>query len=81
MGTAEFESVLVSVDAVAEAGVVGFPHPIKGQGVYAHIVAQPGVDGRSMSGVNQTLRRAVALMRRWTSINLCRVFPKPARAK
>jgi len=43
MGTAEFESALVSVDEVAEAGVVGFPHPIKGQGVYAYIVAQPGV--------------------------------------
>ena len=42
MGTAEFESALVSVDAVAEAGVVGFPHPIKGQGVYAYIVLQPG---------------------------------------
>jgi len=42
MGTAEFESVLVSVEAVAEAGVVGFPHPIKGQGVYAYIVLQPG---------------------------------------
>jgi acetyl-CoA synthetase len=42
MGTAEFEACLVSVDAVAEAGVVGFPHPIKGQGVYAFIVLQPG---------------------------------------
>ncbi|MEZ4472450.1 MAG: acetate--CoA ligase [bacterium] len=42
LGTAEFESALVSVDAVAEAGVVGYPHPIKGQGVYAYIVLQPG---------------------------------------
>lgn len=42
MGTAEFESALVSVDAVAEAGVVGFPHALKGQGVYAYIVLQPG---------------------------------------
>jgi len=42
MGTAEFESALVSVDAVAEAAVVGFPHPVRGQGVYAYIVLQPG---------------------------------------
>jgi len=42
LGTAEFEAALVSVDEVAEAGVVGFPHPIKGQGVYAYIVLQPG---------------------------------------
>lgn len=41
MGTAEFESVLVSHKAVAEAGVVGFPHPIKGSGVYAYVVIQP----------------------------------------
>ena len=41
MGTAEFEAALVSDEAVAEAGVVGFPHPIKGQGVYAYIVLQP----------------------------------------
>jgi len=44
MGTAEFESALVSIDAVAEAGVVGYPHPIKGQGVYAYIVLQPGYE-------------------------------------
>ncbi len=42
MGTAEFEAALVHCDAVAEAAVVGFPHPIKGQGVYAYIVPQPG---------------------------------------
>ena len=42
MGTAEFESVLVSHDSVAEAGVVGFPHPIKGSGVYSYIVLQSG---------------------------------------
>jgi acetyl-CoA synthetase len=41
MGTAEFEAALVSVEAVAEAAVVGFPHAIKGQGVYAYIVLQP----------------------------------------
>ena len=38
MGTAEFESVLVESDDVSEAGVVGFPHEIKGQGVQAFIV-------------------------------------------
>ncbi len=42
MGTAEFEAALVSIDAVAEAGVVGFPHAIKGQGVYAYVVMQAG---------------------------------------
>lgn len=37
MGTAEIESALVSHDAVSEAAVVGFPHEIKGQGIYAYV--------------------------------------------
>ncbi len=41
MGTAEFESALVNVDEVAEAAVVGYPHDIKGQGVYVYAVLQP----------------------------------------
>ena len=44
MGTAEFESALVNVDEVAEAAVIGFPHPIKGQGVYVYAVLQPGFE-------------------------------------
>ncbi len=37
MGTAEIESALVSHDKVAEAAVVGYPHNIKGQGIYAYV--------------------------------------------
>jgi acetyl-CoA synthetase len=61
MGTAEFESALVSHESVAEAGVVGYPHPIKGQGVYAYIVLQPGVTGSDALSkeLNLTLRRLI----------------------
>ena len=38
MGTAEVESALVSHPSVAEAAVVGFPHDIKGQGIYAYVI-------------------------------------------
>ncbi|WP_333590644.1 acetate--CoA ligase [Brevundimonas sp.] len=44
MGTAEVESALVSHDAVAEAAVVGFPHDIKGQGIYAYVTLKAGVE-------------------------------------
>ncbi len=37
LGTAEVESALVAHQAVAEAAVVGYPHPIKGQGIYAYV--------------------------------------------
>ena len=43
MGTAEVESALVLHDAVAEAAVVGFPHDIKGQGIYAYVTLMSGV--------------------------------------
>ena len=42
MGTAEVESALVSHPAVAEAAVVGFPHDIKGQGIYAYVTLKIG---------------------------------------
>ncbi|MFC5372335.1 acetate--CoA ligase [Brevundimonas faecalis] len=44
MGTAEVESALVLHDDVAEAAVVGFPHDIKGQGIYAYVTLNKGVE-------------------------------------
>ena len=42
MGTAEVESALVSHSQVAEAAVVGYPHDIKGQGIYAYVTLMEG---------------------------------------
>jgi acetyl-CoA synthetase len=42
MGTAEVESALVLHDKVAEAAVVGFPHDIKGQGIYCYVTLNVG---------------------------------------
>ena len=44
MGTAEVESALVAHPSVAEAAVVGFPHDIKGQGIYAYVTLIGGVE-------------------------------------
>ncbi|WP_372874607.1 acetate--CoA ligase [Pseudomonas sp.] len=44
IGTAEVESALVLHDAVAEAAVVGYPHDIKGQGIYAFVTPMNGVE-------------------------------------
>lgn len=43
LGTAEIESALVAHEAVAEAAVVGYPHDIKGQGIYVYITPNDGV--------------------------------------
>lgn len=45
MGTAEIESALVAHKHVAEAAVVGYPHEIKGQGIYAFVSLNVGIDG------------------------------------
>ena len=45
LGTMEIESALVSHEQVAEAAVVGMPHPIKGQAIYAFVTPMTGVEG------------------------------------
>ena len=44
MGTAEIESALVAHPKVAEAAVVGYPHDLKGQGIYAYVTLNAGID-------------------------------------
>ncbi len=54
LGTAEVESALVAHRAVAEAAVVGFPHEIKGQGIYAYVLLTPEyetLDGEELVGI------------------------------
>lgn len=45
MGTAEVESALVSHDKVSEAAVVGYPHDLKGQGIYCYVTLMAGEEG------------------------------------
>ncbi|MFH2066543.1 MAG: acetate--CoA ligase [Pseudomonadota bacterium] len=44
MGTAEIESAIVSFPLAAEAAVIGYPHTIKGQGIYAYVTLNAGVE-------------------------------------
>jgi acetyl-CoA synthetase len=44
MGTAEVESALVAHAAVSEAAVVGYPHDLKGQGIYAYVTVMEGIE-------------------------------------
>ena len=54
IGTAEVESALVLHDQVAEAAVVGFPHDIKGEGIYAFVTLMQGVN-ENLDGIKQAL--------------------------
>ncbi|MAS74005.1 MAG: acetate--CoA ligase [Rhodospirillaceae bacterium] len=57
MGTAEIESALVAHPRVAESAVVGYPHDIKGQGIYAYVTLVEGVEASD---------ELVAELRQWT---------------
>ena len=59
MGTAEVESALVAHAAVAEAAVVGFPHEIKGTGIYAYVLVTPEYQDHDPEELVQALRRQV----------------------
>ncbi len=54
IGTAEVESALVSYPKVSEAAVVGYPHDIKGQALYAYVTLKEGVEvsGRHQKRIN-----------------------------
>ncbi len=58
LGTAEIESALVLHDKVAEAAVVGYPHELTGQGIYAYVTLMAG-----MEGSDELKKELVALVR------------------
>jgi acetyl-CoA synthetase len=61
MGTAEVESALVAHAAVAEAAVVGYPHDIKGQGIYAYVTLKAGIQASDalLGELKQTVRKEI----------------------
>jgi len=56
LGTAEIESAFVEHELVSEAAVVGYPHDIKGQGIYAYVTTNTGVE------VNDDLKKELTLL-------------------
>lgn len=56
MGTAEIESALVAHPSVAEAAVVGYPHDIKGQGIYVYVSMMAGADASDSNALIAELK-------------------------
>ena len=59
MGTAEVESALVAHEAVAEAAVVGFPHEIKGTGIFAYVIITPDFERADKGELAGALKQQV----------------------
>jgi acetyl-CoA synthetase len=85
LGTAEVESALVAHEAVAEAAVVGFPHPIKGTGVYAYVTLtadQARADREEMAGVlKQQVRQVIGSFAAPDVIQIAPGLPKTRSGK
>ncbi len=83
MGTAEFEAALVSAEEIAEAAVVGYPHPVKGQGVYAYVVAQNDVPQQAIDAkaLNAICREQIGAHAKVDTFQLVPGLPKTRSGK
>ncbi len=83
MGTAEVESALVLHDAVAEAAVVGYPHDIKGQGIYAYVTLMQGAQGTEalLTELNDLVRKEIGAIAKPDVIQWAPGLPKTRSGK
>ena len=84
MGTAEVESALVLHEAVAEAAVVGFPHPIKGEGIYAYVTPMAGANDDPETLTNELVelvRKEIGPIAKPDVIQLAPGLPKTRSGK
>ncbi len=83
MGTAEVESALVAHAAVAEAAVVGFPHEVKGQGIYAYVTLIAGVEATEelRSELRQCVRDEIGPIATPDAIQWAPALPKTRSGK
>ena len=85
LGTAEIESALVAHEAVAEAAVVGYPHSIKGQGIYAYVILNndyAGAKGAELQGaLKEQVRTAIGGFAAPDIIHIAPGLPKTRSGK
>ncbi len=83
LGTAEIESALVSHEAVAEAAVVGYPHEVKGEGIYAYVVLRDGY--KESSNLEESLishvRKVIGPIAKPDKIHFAPSLPKTRSGK
>ena len=84
LGTAEVESALVLHEAVAEAAVVGFPHPVKGEGIYAFVTPMAGAstdDAALIDALTEQVRTEIGPIAKPDAIQLAPGLPKTRSGK
>jgi acetyl-CoA synthetase len=84
LGTAEIESALVAHQAVAEAAVVGFPHEVKGVGIYAYVLCNPDhgyTEQELVSVLREEVRDAIGPIAAPDTIHIVSGLPKTRSGK
>jgi len=83
MGTAEVESALIEHPAVCESAVVGFPHPIKGEGIYAYVTLTEGFSGSDQlkNELLETVKNSIGAIAKPDFIQWAPALPKTRSGK
>jgi acetyl-CoA synthetase len=83
LGTAEIENAINEHDAIAESAVVGFPHDIKGQGIYAYVTLMEGIapSDEIKSGIVATVRKIIGPIATPDAIQWAPGLPKTRSGK
>ena len=83
MGTADVESALVAHEHVAEAAVVGFPHDIKGQGIYAYVTLIAGIElsDALLAEIRASVRTTIGPIATPDHIHITPALPKTRSGK
>jgi len=84
IGTAEVEDAINEHEDIVESAVVGYPHDIKGQGIYAYVICHPGVDKNSdelSSSLNEIINKMIGPIAKPDKIQVVSGLPKTRSGK
>jgi acetyl-CoA synthetase len=83
LGTAEIEGAIGAYDEVAEAAIVGYPHDIKGEGIYAFVTLMTGISEseKTLSGIKQKVRQIIGPHATPDKIQIAPGLPKTRSGK
>ncbi len=83
LGTAEIESALVAHADVSEAAVVGYPHDVKGQGIYAYVTLMDGIEGNEerLADLTAWVRKEIGPIAKPDHIQFAAGLPKTRSGK
>lgn len=83
IGTAELENAINQHSGVIESAIVGYPHDVKGQGIYAYIIYQGNLEDKNLvaADINQTVTRIIGAIAKPDKIQFVSGLPKTRSGK